>query len=65
MIDEELKAILACPACKGDLLFEEARIICPKCRKAYPIRDGNHAPLQLCHPRGEPYGKKRENRPKR
>ena len=22
MIDEELKAILACPACKGDLLFE-------------------------------------------
>jgi uncharacterized protein YbaR (Trm112 family) len=39
MIDDELKAILACPACKGDLLFEEARIICPKCRKAYPIRD--------------------------
>ncbi len=29
MIDEELKAILACPACKGDLLFEETRIICP------------------------------------
>jgi hypothetical protein len=40
MIDEELKAILACPACKGDLLFEETRIICPKCQKAYPIRDG-------------------------
>ena len=28
------------PACKGDLLFEEHRIICPACRKAYPIRDG-------------------------
>lgn len=40
MIDEELKAILACPACKGDLLFEETRIICPACRKAYPIKDG-------------------------
>ena len=40
MIDDELKAILACPACKGDLLFEEMRIICPACRKAYPIRDG-------------------------
>ena len=40
MIDEELRAILACPACKGDLLFEETRIICPTCRKAYPIRDG-------------------------
>jgi uncharacterized protein len=40
MIDEELKAILACPACKGGLVFEETRIICPTCRKAYPIRDG-------------------------
>ena len=40
MIDEELKAILVCPACKGDLLFEENWIICPACGKAYPIRDG-------------------------
>ena len=39
VIDEELKAILVCPACKGDLIFEETRIICPACRKAYPIRD--------------------------
>ena len=40
MIDDELKAILVCPACKGDLTFEETRIICPACGKAYPIRDG-------------------------
>ncbi len=40
MIDDELKAILVCPVCKGDLLFEEASIICTTCRKAYPIRDG-------------------------
>ena len=40
MIDDELKAILVCPACKGDLRFEETRIICPACRKVYPIRDG-------------------------
>lgn len=39
MIDEELKSILACPACKGSLLYEESRIICPACRKAFPIRD--------------------------
>jgi uncharacterized protein YbaR (Trm112 family) len=39
MIDEELKSILACPVCKGPLLYEEARVICPACRKAYPIRD--------------------------
>ena len=36
MIDDELRAILVCPACKGDLLFEEARIICP--RAGRPIR---------------------------
>ena len=40
MIDEELKAILACPACKGPLLYEDTRIICRACRKAFPIRDG-------------------------
>jgi len=40
VIDEELKAILVCPACKGELVFEEHRIICPGCKKAYPIRDG-------------------------
>jgi uncharacterized protein YbaR (Trm112 family) len=40
MVDDELKAILVCPACKGDLVFEERRIICPACKKAYPIRDG-------------------------
>ena len=40
MIDDELRAILVCPACKGDLVFEETRIICRACRKAYPIREG-------------------------
>jgi hypothetical protein len=39
MIDEELKRILACPVCKGSLLYEETRVICPACRKAYAIRD--------------------------
>ena len=39
MIDEELKSILACPICKGGLHYEETRIICRACRKAYPIRD--------------------------
>lgn len=40
MIDEELKKILACPKCKGDLLFEEEKIICSACKKYYPIREG-------------------------
>ena len=38
----ELKEILACPKCKGDLEFreEEGRILCLRCRLAYEIRDG-------------------------
>jgi uncharacterized protein YbaR (Trm112 family) len=42
MLDAELKAILVCPACKGDLLFEsdDTRIICRACRKVFPVRDG-------------------------
>jgi len=42
MIDDELKAMLVCPACKGDLLYEadDTRIICRACRKVFPVRDG-------------------------
>jgi len=29
-----------CRPAKGNLIFEETRIICQACRKAYPIRDG-------------------------
>ena len=39
-LSPDLLSILVCPACKGELIFEETRIICPACRKAYPIRDG-------------------------
>jgi hypothetical protein len=41
MIDEELKKVLACPICKGDLLYEnnDTRIICRACRKVFPVRD--------------------------
>jgi uncharacterized protein YbaR (Trm112 family) len=37
----ELKEILACPRCKGDLEFHEERgeIHCRSCRLVYPIRD--------------------------
>jgi uncharacterized protein len=38
----ELKQILACPKCKGDLDFreEEREIHCRRCKLAYAIRDG-------------------------
>ena len=37
----ELREILACPKCKGELEFreEEREILCPRCRLAYRIED--------------------------
>ncbi len=40
MIDEELLAILACPACKTDVKLENGKIVCSKCGRKYPIKDG-------------------------
>ncbi len=40
MIDKELLNILACPACKADVKLEDEKIICTKCDRRYPIRDG-------------------------
>jgi uncharacterized protein len=38
----ELKQILACPKCKGDLEFHEdqGEIHCRRCKLAYAIREG-------------------------
>lgn len=44
MIDKELLDILACPACKADVVLEtkgeEERIVCTKCKLKYPVKDG-------------------------
>ena len=40
MIDPELLKILACPACKGEVELKEAKIVCKRCGKKYPVRDG-------------------------
>lgn len=36
----DLKAVLACPRCKGELVFREAEdsIVCQACMLVYPIR---------------------------
>ena len=41
MLDEELKKILVCPKCRGDVeLHEEVQEIhCPACRVLYAIDD--------------------------
>ena len=40
MIDKELIDILSCPACKGDVLLAGGKIVCKKCGKKYPVKDG-------------------------
>lgn len=40
MIDKELLAILACPACKADVELKDNKIVCKGCGRKYPIRDG-------------------------
>ncbi len=41
MINKELLDILACPKCKGELLYNENKniLICGSCKLAYPIED--------------------------
>jgi len=40
MIDKKLLEILACPACKGNVKFEDNKIVCEKCGLKFPIKDG-------------------------
>ena len=40
VIDKELLEILACPACHGRVVLRGDRIVCTKCGRRYPIRDG-------------------------
>lgn len=40
MIDKALLAILACPACRGDVEEKDGKIVCVNCGRRYPVRDG-------------------------
>jgi len=40
MIDPKLLEILACPACKTEVKEDGDRLVCVKCGRRYPIRDG-------------------------
>ena len=40
MIDPKLLEILACPACQGDVAFKDAKIVCVKCGRKYPVKNG-------------------------
>jgi len=40
MIDPKLLEILACPACGGDVHLKDNHIVCLKCSRKYPIKNG-------------------------
>ena len=40
MLNKKLLEILACPVCKSSVELKGNKIICHKCKKYYPIRDG-------------------------
>lgn len=40
-VDEKLLEILACPVCKVSVtLKDDNRLVCPQCRRAYPVKEG-------------------------
>lgn len=41
MLSRELLEILACPKCKGDLSYDQAKnvLICTSCRVYYPVEE--------------------------
>ena len=39
MISKELLDVLACPVCKQSVQLKEDKIICQKCKLAFPIKD--------------------------
>ena len=40
MISQELLKILACPLCKTDVILENDKLVCTKCKRRYPVKDG-------------------------
>ena len=41
MLDKSLLEILACPKCKGDLIYkpEQEQLVCQHCRLIYAVKD--------------------------
>ncbi len=39
-MDKKLLEILACPVCKGDLIYKETQLLCCSCKSKYSIVNG-------------------------
>jgi len=40
MIDKQLLNVLACPICKAKIALNNGYLVCHKCSKKYPIKNG-------------------------
>jgi uncharacterized protein YbaR (Trm112 family) len=40
MISKELLEVLACPLCKMSVSLQKETLVCTKCGRRYPIKDG-------------------------
>lgn len=39
-VDRDLLKILVCPVCKKDVKLESGKVVCQKCGRKYPVKDG-------------------------
>lgn len=51
-IDKELLDILACPLCKTEVKEEGETLVCVKCGRIYPVREG--IPVMLAEEATQP-----------
>jgi uncharacterized protein YbaR (Trm112 family) len=53
-IDAELRALLVCPACRGELRDVRRGLLCAPCGLVYPVVDGSPYLVRECALRAEP-----------
>jgi len=40
MLEKRFLDILACPACKSEVEFRHQKIVCKRCGRRYPVKEG-------------------------
>jgi uncharacterized protein YbaR (Trm112 family) len=53
-IDPELRSLLVCPVCRGDLRDVRRGLLCASCALVYPVVDGSPYLVRECALRAEP-----------